>query len=77
MGKGRRNKQKRNKSFMDQFSERLTVNFQKQVRNSEIWDQMVAEFGEVRAQELLRDMRGEIRPGRAPNESGGNTEDIP
>jgi hypothetical protein len=77
VGKGKRNKQKRNTGFMKQFSERLTVNFQEQVRNSEIWDQMVAEFGEQRAEELLRDMKGEIRPGRAPNESGGNTEDIP
>ncbi len=62
---------------MKEFSERLTVNFQKQVRNSEIWDQMVAEFGEERAEELLRDMRGEIQPGRAPNENGGHTENIP
>ena len=78
MGKGKRNKRKRKrkKGFMNEFSEQLTANFQKQVRNSEIWDQMVAEFGEERAEELLRDMKGEIRPGRAPNEDGGSTKDI-
>lgn len=62
---------------MKEFSDRLTVNFQKEVHNSEIWDQMVAEFGEERAEELLRDMKAEIKPGRAPNESRGSTKDIP
>jgi len=33
----------------------MTINFQKQLRNSEIWDQMVAEFGEEKAEQLLKE----------------------
>jgi hypothetical protein len=65
MGKGKRLKQHRRqgKGFLDQFSERLAVNFQKELRNSEIWDEMVAEFGEERAAELLQEIKAEVKPG--------------
>jgi len=76
MGKGKRIKQKRRKGFVEEFSERLTVNFQKQVRNSKIWDQMVAQFGEERAEELLREMKAEFKPGTMPHEKGNTTKDI-
>jgi len=51
MGKGKRLKGRRKveKSLEEQFSEKLTTNFQKELRNSPLWDQMVAEFGEKRA----------------------------
>jgi len=61
---------------MEEFSKRLTVNFQKQVRNSKIWDQMVAQFGEERAEELLREMKAEVRPGPVPHEERNTSKDI-
>ena len=50
MSKGKRLKGKRRRSgkgFIAEFSDRLTANFQKEIRNSELWDQMVAEFGKM------------------------------
>jgi len=41
--------------------EQLTENFQKQVRNSPLWLQMVAEFGEGKALELLKQFRVDIK----------------
>ncbi len=66
MGKGKRLKKKRKmkkKGFLEEFSERLTVNFQKELRNSELWDEMVEEFGEEKATELLKEIKGEVKPG--------------
>ena len=45
------------------LSERLTMNFQKELCNSEIWDQMVAEFGEEKAEQILKECKAEVKPG--------------
>ncbi len=79
MGKAKRVKAKRKrpgKGLIADFSDRLTVNFQKEIRNSEMWDQMVAEFGEKRAEELLRECKGEVKPGLAWDGSRNRTKDI-
>ena len=66
MGKKSRLKKERKsmeKSFnMGGFSDKLTENFQKEIRNSEMWDQMVAEFGEKRAEEILKECNADIKP---------------
>jgi hypothetical protein len=54
----------------------LTRNFQKEIRNSELWPQMVAEFGEAKAEELLRQCKGELRPELMPDEAGHGTAHI-
>lgn len=64
MGKGKRNKAKRaarDAGFGSRFSELLTKNFQKEIRNSEFWPRMVAEFGEEKAEQLLSECRGELK----------------
>jgi hypothetical protein len=79
MGKGKRLKprvKRSGKGFVGEFSDRLTSNFQKEIRNSELWDQMVAEFGEKRAEELLRECQAEIKPGFAGDGSRDRTKDI-
>jgi uncharacterized protein YaaW (UPF0174 family) len=79
MGKGKRLKSKRRRSgrgFLSELSNRFTENFQRELRNSELWDEMVAEFGEKRAEEMLRECKAEVRSGLSPNESGDRTKDI-
>jgi len=79
MGKSKRLKAKRKlskKGFIAQFSDRLTANFQRELRNSEMWDQMVAEFGQQRAEELLRECKADAKPGFAPHESRDRTKNI-
>lgn len=69
MGKGARLKRQRRLQaggLEEKFAERMTHNVQKEIRNSEIWDQMVAKFGEKRAQELLKTIKAEVKPGRGP-----------
>ena len=44
--------------------------FSKEIRNSKLWPQMVAEFGEKKAEELLKQCKGELRPGFMPDETG-------
>jgi len=64
MGKGKRLKKLRKNSedaFADKFSEAFTRNFQKELRSSEMWDQMVAEFGEERALELIKECKAEVK----------------
>jgi len=66
MGKGERlrlRKKAGKTGFTKAFSEQLTENFQKELRNSEIWDQMVAEFGEEKAEQVLRECKADIKPG--------------
>ena len=79
MGKGKRlksrDKQKK-KGFLTSFSDNLTANFQRELRDSELWDQMVEEFGEKRAEEILRECKAEIKPGGSPDESGDRTKDF-
>jgi hypothetical protein len=79
MGKCKRLKSKRKqlgRGFLSEISGRLTENFQRELRNSEFWEEMVAEFGEKRAEELLRECKAEWRPGLPPYEGGDRTKDI-
>jgi hypothetical protein len=65
MGKGKRlrlKKKQQQKGFAEQFSERLSENFQQNLKNSELWDQMVAEFGEEKALDLLKECKADITP---------------
>lgn len=63
MGKSKRLRAKRTGAgFYAQAQEVLTRNFQKEIRNSPIWAEMVAEFGEKQAEELLQQCKGELRP---------------
>ena len=68
MGKAKRLKRQRKeqKRFEEAFSDGFTHNFIKEVKNSSIWNEMVAEFGEKRALELLKDCKAEIKPGLPP-----------
>ena len=78
-GKGKRLKDNRRRlgsGFCEDISDQLTVNFQRELRNSELWDQMVMEFGEKRAEELLKECKAEMKPGLAFDGSGDRTEDI-
>lgn len=80
MGKGKRLKSKRKRlggGLCAELSDRVTANFQREVRKSELWDQMVAEFGEERAEEILRQCKAEVRPGAAADGSGDRTSNIP
>ncbi|MCG6877804.1 MAG: hypothetical protein LJE96_01395 [Deltaproteobacteria bacterium] len=64
MGKGKRLKRlKRNaeKPLSDKFSEAFTRNFQKELKNSELWDEIVSQYGEKRALELIRECKAEVK----------------
>ena len=66
MGKGVRLKGLRRQQapgLEKRFSELMTKNFQKELRNPEIWDQMVAEFGEEKAEKMLKNCKAELKPG--------------
>lgn len=78
MGKGKRLKGRKvkGKGFLNEFSDRFAVNMRKEIRKSEMWDQMVAEYGEERAEELLMDIKADIKAGPIPDEGGDSTEDI-
>jgi len=79
MGKGKRNKAKHSKQesgFLSHAAEVLTRNFQKEIRNSEFWPKMVAEFGEEKAEQLLRECKGELRPGGSSDETGNGSTDL-
>ncbi len=80
MGKGKRLRDQRKRlggACCAELSDRLTANFQREVRQSALWEQMVAEFGEERAEELLRECQADVRPGWAPDGSGDRPTDIP
>ena len=65
MCKGKRLRLKKKvlgKGFVEQFSDRLSDAFQRNIRDSELWNQMVAEFGEEKALELLKGCKAEIKP---------------
>ena len=74
--KGKRKRKQSGKGILSDFSQLLTENFQRELRESELWDQMVEEFGEKRAEEILRECKAEIKPGMAPDESGHRPEDL-
>ena len=78
MGKGKRLKDKRVsvKGFSEDFSDRLTRNFQQELRKSELWDKMVAEFGEERAEELLKECKADMKSGSGEDGSWDRTKDI-
>lgn len=83
MGKGKRLKVTRKgkgdgkgSGFLSHAREVLTRNFQKEIRNSELWPQMVAEFGEAKAEDLLKQCKGELRPGFMPYAAGHGPKDI-
>lgn len=79
MGKGKRLKARQSgteSGFLSHAQEVLTRNFQKEIRNSELWPQMVAEFGEKEAAELLGQCKGELKPGVMPDEAGDCPTDI-
>lgn len=79
MGKGKRIRAKRmamGTDFLTHAQEVLTRNVQREIRNSEIWPQMVAQFGEAKAEDLLKQCQGELRPGLMPDEAGDGPEDI-
>ncbi len=79
MGKGKRIKAMRTEgrsNFLGHAQEVLTRNFQREIRNSDLWPQMVAQYGEKRAEELLRQCKGELKPGLGPDEAGYSPEDI-
>jgi uncharacterized protein YaaW (UPF0174 family) len=66
MGKGKRLKHLRRVQKIGPeklLSEQMTMNFQKELRNSEIWDQMVAQFGEGKAEQLLKECKAEVKRG--------------
>jgi hypothetical protein len=79
MGKGKRLKSKRRRlgaGFCAELSARLTATFQRELRQSELWDQMAAGFGEKRAEEILRECKAEVRPGLGPDGSGDRTKNL-
>jgi hypothetical protein len=41
--------------------DKMTQRYQKQVRHSPMWKQMVQEFGKAKAEELLKEFR--VKPG--------------
>ena len=64
MGKGKRIREKRRKEkskLLNHAQELLTRNYQNEIRNSNLWPQMVAQFGETKAEELLKECKGELR----------------
>ena len=38
----------------------MTEEYQKQIRNSPMWDEMVKEFGQKKAEELLKQCRAKL-----------------
>jgi hypothetical protein len=80
MGKGKRLRGQRKRSaegVVSELSARLTENFQRELRHSELWEQMVAEFGEQRAEEILRECKADVTPGVVPNGSRDRPTDLP
>jgi hypothetical protein len=66
MGKGKRLKKSRRlqaRGLDNKFAELMTKNFQKELRSSEIWDQMVAEYGEEKAEQYLKEIKAQVGPG--------------
>jgi len=64
MGKGKRlrsNRRRNGPEFLERARELLTRNFQNEIRHSELWPQMVAQFGEAKAEELLKECKAELR----------------
>jgi hypothetical protein len=72
----RRGETKRS-DFLAHAQDVLTRNFQREIRNSELWPRMVAEFGDAKAEELLKQCKGELQPeGVLPDEAWDRPTDI-
>lgn len=41
--------------------EKMTKEYQKQIRNSPLWDEMVQKYGKEKAEQLLKEFKAEIR----------------
>jgi hypothetical protein len=63
--------------FAAALSAGLTENFQRQLRQSELWDQIVAEFGKARAEEILRECKAEVKPRVVLDGSGHRPTHLP
>lgn len=66
MGKGKRLKKKRRhqaQSMEQKFAELMTKNFQEELRDSVIWEQMVAEFGQEKAEQYLKEIKAQVSEG--------------
>lgn len=59
----KRERQLQKGSFEKEFADRMAKNFRNELRNSEMWDQIVALYGEERAEKILRDIKAEVKPG--------------
>ena len=80
MGKGKRLRDQRKRlggACCAELSDHLTAHFQRELRHSELWEQLVAEFGAQRAEEILRECQAEVRPGWAPDERRDRPTDLP
>jgi hypothetical protein len=77
MGKSKRiRKERANGGFLAHVRDVLTRNFQKEIRNSEFWPLMVAEFGEEKAEQLLKECKGELKPGWPSDGTGNSSTDL-
>jgi len=74
--KGKRKRKQSGRGILFDFSQLLSENFQRELRESPLWDQMVEEFGEKRAEEILRECKSEIKPGGSPHEVGDCAKDF-
>ena len=80
MGKAKRRKRRRERvggGMLDALSARLTETFQRELRQSALWEQIVAEFGAQRAEEILRECRADVWPGWGPDERGDRPTHLP
>jgi hypothetical protein len=78
MGKGKRKRAKntaQKADFQMHASDVLTRNFQREIRNSEFWPMMIAEYGVEKAEQLLRECKGELKP-VLPHEKGNRSTDL-
>lgn len=66
MGKAKRIKKQRKLKACENggsISDLMTENFQREIRNSEIWHQMVAEYGEEKAEQILKKCKADVKAG--------------
>ena len=79
MGKGKRKRAKtaaQHADFQSHAADVLTKNFQKEIRNSEFWPRMVAEFGEEKAEQLLRECKRALKSEVSKDEAGDCAADL-
>ena len=48
------------------FTELLTKSFQKELRDSKLWDHLAAEFGEEKAKRVLKQCKAYVTKSRKP-----------